>query len=60
MSEAAGANAKLRIGEIEIIGITDFMAPFPFTVDRVFPTVTAEEWILSVTAIPTPSALPLP
>src|SRR5262245_48243571 len=44
MRPGESMNARLQIGEIEIIGLTDLIAPLPFPVERVFPTVKAEEW----------------
>lgn len=46
MQTAIFTNAELKFGAFEIIGITDRMVPFPsqLTANRLFPTVSAEEW----------------
>lgn len=53
-------SARWQFGSFEIIGITDRMTPFPsqLTANRLFPTVSAEEWKMIEQRYPTSFCAP--
>ena len=44
MKDMVGENARRRVGNMEVLSLTDAVAPFPLPPGRTFPSVSGEEW----------------
>lgn len=44
MKDTAEESARRRVGNTEVLSLTDAVAPFPLPPGRAFPTVSEEEW----------------
>ena len=44
MKDTVGESARRRVGNMEVLSLTDVVAPFPLPSGQAFPTVSEEEW----------------